>query len=130
MVHTVTCAIKSSDGLIVQQFVDRLAAVGIKATDQTPSGSRYTYFDLHWDDEDTQTASRHRATHRAGAKPKKLLYDGKQATCGLVWHLRENEYLSDAAIGLVLDASESTVARRRKKHLADGDFYKDSDVIF
>lgn len=129
MVHTVTCAIKSNDGLIVQQFVDRLAAVGIKAADQTPPDSKYTYFNLCWDDEDTQTASRHRGPHRAGAKPKKLLYDGEQATCGLVWRLRDGG-MSDAAIGLMLDAAESTISRRRKKHMADGDFYKDSNVIF
>lgn len=129
MVHTVTCAIKSNDGLIVQQFVDRLAAVGIKAADQTPPDSKYTYFGLCWDDEDTQTASRHRAIHRAGAKPKKLLYDGEQATCGLVWRLRDGG-MSDAAIGLVLDAAESTISRRRKKHMADGDFYFGSEVVF
>ena len=129
MVHTITCAIKSNDGLIVQQFVGRLAAVGIKAADQTPPDSKYTYFNLCWDDEDTQTASRHRATHRAGAKPKKLLHDGEQATCGLVWRLRDGG-MSDAAIGLVLDAAESTISRRRKKHMADGDFYFGSEVVF
>lgn len=129
MIHTVICAVKSKNGLIVQQFLERLASAGIKATDQTPTDSKYTYFDLCWDDADTQTTANHPNTHRAGAKPKKLLHDGKPVTCGVVWQMR-NDGISDAVIGLVLDVSESTISRRRKKHLADGSFYRGNNTIF
>lgn len=128
MIHTITCAIKSDDPLLVQQFRDRLAIAAIKSTDLSSSGNKYTYLDLQWDDT-IPIGSKH-GFHRAGAKPKKLLYDGKIVTCGLVWQLREEGHLSDAAIGLILDASESTIARRRKKHLTDGNFHKDGNVIF
>lgn len=129
MIHTVICAVKSKDRLIVQQFLERLASAGIKATDQTPTDSKYTYFDLCWDDADIQTTSKHPNIHRIGAKPKKLLHDGKPVTCGMVWQMR-NGGMSDAVIGLVLDVSESTISRRRNKHIADGNFCKDSNTIF
>lgn len=128
MVHTITCALKSDDPLLVQQFKDRLAAATIKATDLSSTNSKYTYLNLQWDDS-IPAGSKH-STHRAGAKPKKLLYDGKVVTCGLVWQLREEGHLADAAIGLILDVSESTITRKRKKHLTDGDFRKGSTVIF
>lgn len=129
MVHITTCAIKSKDKLTVQQFTERLKSAGIKAINQTPPDSKYTYLDLSWNDADIQTTLRQHNTNRAGAKPKKLLYDNKPVTCGLVWQLRDDG-MSDAVIGSVLDASESTISRRRKKHMADGDFNKDSDIIF
>ena len=126
MLHTVTCAIKSNDGLIIQQFAERLAAAGIKAIDRTAPRSKYAYLDLCWDD---ALPMHIQSNRKAGAKPRQLLHDGVPATCGLVWQMRADG-MSDAAIGLVLDASESTIARRRHKHLTDGDFCKGSNIVF
>lgn len=126
MLQTITCAIKSKDRMIIQQFMERLASARIKAIDRTAIGSPYTYFDLCWDDADASSAG---VKCRAGAKPRKLLYEGVPATCGLVWQMRSGG-MSDAVIGQMLDTSESTISRRRKKHLADGDFCRDSKVIF
>ena len=130
MIHELTCAINTNDKAIMQQFKDRLPSAKIKAIDLASPNSKYTYLSLQWDDTDIPAAQKHHGNSHAGAKPKKLLYEGKPVTCGLVWHLREQEHLSDAAIGGVLDASESTIARRRKKHLADGNFHADSVTIF
>ncbi|MCM1219308.1 MAG: hypothetical protein NC548_32920 [Lachnospiraceae bacterium] len=67
---------------------------------------------------------------KAGAKPKQLIYNGEPVTCGFVFQLRNVKNLSDAEIGLIFDISESTIARRRKKHSAEGSFYAGSTVIF
>jgi hypothetical protein len=117
----VTCAINTNDENIVQQFKNRMASAKIQVSALAASDSRYTYFRLEWNGE------LHR--NKAGAKPKKLFIDGKEADCGIVWRLR-NEGLSDAGIAEIFDIGESTVTRRRKKHQADGEFYDGSTIIF
>lgn len=127
MIQKITCAVNTTDHLLMQQFTDRMLLSGITTKNVKPT-SKYIYFDASWDDANVPgiPISSH---NRAGAKPRKLTYDGGDATCGLVWKLRR-EGLSDAEIGLILDASESTIARRRKKHLADGSFVEDSTAVF
>lgn len=128
MIQKITCAANTTDNLMFQQLTDRMLSSGI-AVNNIKTSSKYIYFDAVWDDTDMPENPRPKSGHRAGAKPKKLIYDGKNATCGLVWQLRNNG-LSDAEIGLVLDVSESTIARRRKKHLSDGSFTENSTAIF
>lgn len=128
MIHKIACAANTTDNLIFQQLTDRMALSGITIKNVIPS-SKYIYFDAVWDDTDKVIISTSRQ-NKAGAKPKKLIYDRRDATCGLVWQLRNDGHLSDAEIGLVLDVSESTIARRRKKHMADGSFVENSTAIF
>ena len=117
----VTCAINTNDENIIQQFKNRMAQARIQVSDLPATNKMYAYFRLEWDD------NIHRK--KAGAKPKKLFIDGKEADCGIVWRLR-NEGLSDAGIAEIFDIGESTVTRRRKKHQADGEFYDGSTIIF
>lgn len=118
---SVTCAINTNNEIIIQQFKQRMAAARIQADALPAADSRYTYFRLEWDDNIQR--------QKAGAKPKKLFLDGKEADCGLIWKMRD-EGISDAGIAAVFDIGESTVTRRRKKHQTDGDFYAGSTIIF
>lgn len=130
MIQKITCAANTTDNLMFQQLTDRMLSSGI-AVNNIKTASKYIYFDAVWDDTDMPKPPRQKSNHnKAGAKPKKLIYDGKNATCGLVWQLRNEMHLSDAEIGLILDVSESTICRRRKKHLSDGSFVENSAVIF
>lgn len=130
MIQKITCAANTTDNLIFQQLTDRMLSSGI-AVNNIKTSSKYIYFDASWDDTKIPAPPAiQKPTHsRAGAKPKKLTYDDRNVTCGLVWRLR-NDGLSDAEIGLVLDVSESTICRRRKKHLSNGSFVEGSTVIF
>ena len=49
---------------------------------------------------------------------------------GTIYQLRNHKYLSDAEIGSLFDISESTVTRRRKKHISNGNFYDGSNIVF
>ena len=129
MQQKITCAINTTDNQILQQITDRILLSGIIANNIKPA-SKCIYFDAVWDDADIPTIIQKPNHNKAGAKPKKLVYEGAEATCGLVWKLRNEGHLSDAEIGLILDVSESTIARRRKKHLSDGSFHSDSKVMF
>lgn len=128
MIQKITCAINTTDNQILKQLTDRMLLSEITVTNIKPA-AKCIYFDAVWDDADIPAIVQKPKHNKAGAKPKKLIYDGKDVTCGLVWQFR-HEGLSDAEIGLVLDASESTIARRRKKHLAEGSFCAESAVIF
>lgn len=131
MIQKITCAANTTDSLIFQQLADRMLLSGINV-DNINHFSKYIYFDVHWDDTDMlKTSAIQKSNHgNAGAKPKKLIYEGNAATCGLVWNLRTQGHLSDADIGLVLGASESTICRRRKRHMANGEFFENSEIIF
>lgn len=129
MIQKITCAANTTDNLIFQQLTDRIRLSGI-AVSNIKTSSKYIYFDAVWDEDMPKPPIQKSNHNKAGAKPKKLIYDGKNATCGLVWQLRNEMHLSDAEIGLVLDVSESTIARRRKKHVADGGFVENSTAIF
>lgn len=130
MLQKLTCAANTTDNLIFQQLINRIRLSGI-TVNNIKTSSKYIYFDAAWDDTEIPTLFKQKSNlNRAGAKPKKLMYEGKEATCGLVWQFRNDGHMSDAEIGLVLNASESTICRRRKKHLADGNFVENSTVIF
>lgn len=130
MLHKISYAVMSDDTDILQQFESRLAIVGIQVK-HLKSSDRYSYFEASWDDADNPIPPlKTSRSSNAGAKPKPLIYNGSPATCGFVFQLRNDKNLSDAEIGLIFDVSESTISRRRKKHLSEGTFYADSKIIF
>ena len=61
---------------------------------------------------------------------KQIEYKGHSVTCGAIYQLKEVKGFSDYAIATLLNVSESTVWRIRKKHLENGDFYDGSATIF
>lgn len=130
MLHNLTYILNSENQEILRLFEAKLSLVGIH-TKHIKSSDRYHYFEASWDD--TDILDRHLKNSRsqnAGAKPKQLLYNGNPATCGFIFQLRNIKNLSDAEIGMIFDVSESTISRRRKKHLSNGDFYENSNIIF
>ncbi|MDE6568259.1 MAG: helix-turn-helix domain-containing protein [Lachnospiraceae bacterium] len=64
------------------------------------------------------------------AHRKQIEYKGHSVVCGTIYQLKEVKGFSDYAIATLLNVSESTVWRRRKKHMANGDFYEGSTTIF
>lgn len=129
MVQKLTCALNSNNDIVIQQFTDRLLLVGIQSK-QLKSSDKYSYLEISWDDSNTTLSAKNHNIRNAGAKPKILQHNGSPVTCGLIYQLRNQKHLSDSQIGVLFDISESTVCRRRKKHLSDGSFYEDSKTIF
>ncbi len=127
MIHKLTYAVNSKDDNILRQFVDRLALTGIQ-TEQLKLSEKYTYFESVWNDDYIPKVYSNKGN--AGAKPKRIKYNGNSVTCGLVYLMKNEKGLSDAEIGLLLDVSESTISRRRKKHMESGCFYEGSTAIF
>ena len=64
------------------------------------------------------------------AHRKQIEYKGHSVVCGTIYQLKEVKGFSDYAIATLLNVSESTVWRRRKKHMANGNFYNGSTTIF
>lgn len=126
MTHRITYAVHVEDGPAMEQFSGRLSSAGVQ-TRHLKSSDRYSYFESSWDDADMPKAH---FKGSAGAKPKKLRYKGNPVTCGFIHMLKNEKHLSDAEIGLLFDISESTISRRRKKHLDNGSFYEGSNDIF
>lgn len=130
MIQSFTYFVDSKNFEIQKRFEARLSLVGIQ-TKQLNSSDKYCYFEAVWDDADIpEIHIKSNRSRNAGAKPKPLIYNGEPATCGFIYKLRGEKNLSDAEIGMIFDVSESTIARRRKKHLANGNFYDGSKVIF
>ena len=130
MIQKIIYAVNSSDDNLLSQFIDRLSRAGIQTKQLESAAGKYSYFESVWNNAAEILPLPKRNHHTAGAKPKKLQYNGKSVTCGFIYLLRTQHHLSDAEIGALLDVSESTIARRRKKHSSDGNFYADSDTIF
>lgn len=130
MIYKLIYAVNSDNKNIIQQFENRLSIANIY-TKQLKSSDKYSYFEASWDDANVPTLHlRNSNSKNAGAKPKQLVHDGKPVSCGFIYTLRHTKNLSDAEIGLIFDVSESTIARRRKRHLSDGSFYENSNIIF
>lgn len=130
MIHNLTYILQADAKDIFYQLESRLSLVGIQ-TRHLRSSDKYSYFEASWDDAEVPDPHLKGSRSRnAGAKPKQLIYNGEPVTCGSIFQLRNVKNLSDAEIGMIFDVSESTIARRRKKHLSDGSFYKDSTIIF
>lgn len=130
MLHKLNYVINSNDYDILQQFKEKLSLVGIE-TKPLKSSDKYCCFESSWNDSDAQNLHLKNSNSRnAGAKPKQLQYNGKPVTCGMVYQFRHTKNLSDAEIASLFDISESTVCRRRKKHISNGDFYSNSSTIF
>lgn len=64
------------------------------------------------------------------AHTKQIEYKGNPVVCGAIYRLKEAKGFSDYAISTLLNVSESTVWRRRKKHIKNRDYYADSTTIF
>ena len=129
MVQKLTCALNSNDDILIQYFLSRLLLANIQAK-ILKSSDKYSYIDITWDDSDTDLSVKKHNIRNAGAKSKELQYNNSPATCGLIYKLRNEQHLSDAQIAALLNVSESTICRRRKKHFSDGCFYEGSKTIF
>lgn len=133
MRHKIIYAIKAyvdDDAKAVQQFTDRLLLVGIQ-TSLIKSTEKYSYYESSWDDADVlEVPLKEHNARNAGAKPKELFYQDEPVSCGFIYLLRTQKHLSDAEIAFLFDVSESTISRRRKKHMESGDFCENSEVVF
>lgn len=127
MIHKIIFA-TNSDKDTLQQFQNRLLMVGVQ-TKHLKSETRFNYFESTWDDTVIPKLA-FKGNTNAGAKPKQLIYNGESVTCSTIYQLRNYKHLSDAEIGSLFDISESTITRRRKKHISNGDFYDGSSIIF
>ena len=122
MVHTIVFATNSNED-ILQQFQSRLLSAGVQ-TKHLQSDSKLYYFESTWDDADSP------AKKNPGPPSKELKYNGESVTCGIIYQLRNKKNLSDSRIGALFGISESTITRRRKKHISAGDFYDGSTTVF
>lgn len=129
MIHKVMFAVNPEDDSAVLKFLDRLLIAGIH-TKQINCSDKYKCFESIWDDSDNLNFTMEKNSRNAGAKPKELKYNGKPVSCGSVYLLKKQKHLSDAELGELLDVSESTISRRIKKHLSDGNFFENSRTIF
>ena len=120
-------AVNSRDGFTIQKFIDRIQIVGIQ-TKQIKSSESYVCFEATWDSSVPGNATTN--PRNAGAKLKQLRYNGKAVPCGSVYLAKSQKKLSNAQIGELFGVSESTISRRIKRHLEDGDFHEKSKVIF
>lgn len=125
MIHKIIFATNSNEDSL-QQFQNILLMAGVQ-TKHLKSENKLNCFESTWDDANSPKMV---FKGNAGAKPKQLTYNGESVTCGVVYQLRNCKYLSDAEIGSLFDISESTITRRRKKHISNGDFYDGSSIIF
>lgn len=130
MIQKITYVVNTNDKDILQQFIKRLSFAGIQSK-HLKSSDKYNYYESYWSDSDSPDLQyKNHNTKSAGAKTRQLKHNGKSVTCGFVYELRHTKNLSDAEIASLFDISESTIFRRRKKHLSDGTFYENSDTIF
>ncbi len=120
-------AVNSRDDSAVQNFVDRIQSAGIQ-TSQIKYNESYKCFEATWDSSVPGNATTN--PRNAGAKLKQLRYNGKAVPCGSVYLAKSQKKLSNAQIGELFGVSESTISRRIKRHLEDGDFHEKSKVIF
>lgn len=122
MVHTLIFAANSNEDTL-QQFQNRLSTAGVQ-TKHLQSDGKLNYFESSWDDADSM------AKKNPGPPSKELKYNGESVTCGIIYQLRNKKNLSDSRIGSLFGISESTITRRRKKHISNGDFYDGSTTVF
>lgn len=130
MKHSIIYVIKKEDDVFMQEFIERLQCVEIQ-TRKINDTEKYTYYESSWDDVDIFKAPMKEHNPRnAGAKPKEIRYKDKPVSCGFIYLLRKQNHLSDAEIASLFDISESTISRRRRKHIENGNFYENSKVVF
>ena len=129
MIQKITCALNTNDDILIKNFISKLLLANIQAK-ILKSSDKYCYLDVSWDDSNAVLSAKKHNIRNAGAKPKELQYNNSPVTCGLVYQLRSQKHFSDAQIGAMFDVSESTICRRRKKHISDGCFYEGSKTIF
>lgn len=128
MTQKIIYAIYPESECAVQKFMERLVLSGVQ-TKRIKSSEKYDYFESTWNDSEIPELLL-KNPRKAGAKLKQLEYKGKPVLCGSVFLLKYQKKLSNVKIGKLLHVSESTISRRIKRHLADGNFYENSKVIF
>lgn len=108
----------------MKQFRDRLQMIDVGMDYIGVHGKAYGY-EIYFDD----PATFH--THKKIGAPQKTLIteNGENVTCGMVYSMKQKGF-SDASIAETLNSSESTITRRRKKHISDGSFFEGSLTIF
>lgn len=127
MIHKIIFATNSDEDTL-QQFQNMLLMVGIQINHLRSEG-KLNYYESIWDDANSSKMAS-KGNVNSGAKPKQLIYNGEPVSCGTIYQLRNYKHLSDAEIGSLFDISESTVSRRRKKHISNGNFYDGSNIAF
>lgn len=127
MIQTLTY-ITNADQSIIEKFIKRTSAAGISTTIMNRSG-KGTILEASWDDAVIAHKISLSKKENIGCPPKELTYEGKPVTCASVYSLR-NKGISDARIAELLDVSESTITRRRKRHMKEGNFHADSKTRF
>lgn len=127
MIHKIIFATNSDEDTL-QQFQNMLLMVGIQINHLKFEG-KLNYYESIWDDANSSKMAS-KGNVNSGAKPKQLIYNGEPVSCGTIYQLRNYKHLSDAEIGSLFDISESTVTRRRKKHISNGNFYDGSNTVF
>lgn len=120
--------ITNGEQSVIDKFVRRISAAGISTTIVGRSGKN-TMLESRWDDAVIAHKISLSKRENIGCPPKELTYEGKPVTCASVYGLR-SQGVSDARIAELLDVSESTITRRRKKHLKEGNFYANSKTRF
>ena len=127
MIHKIIFATNSDEDTL-QQFQNMLLMVGIQINHLKSEG-KLNYYESIWDDANSPKMAS-KGNVNSGAKPKQLIYNGEPVSCGTIYQPRNYKHLSDAEIGSLFDISESTVTRRRKKHISNGNFYDGSNIVF
>lgn len=128
MTQKIIYAVYPENECALQNFMERLLLLKIY-TKPLKSTDKYKCFESTW--EDTEIPEQFLKNSRnAGAKIKQLEYKGKSVSCGSVWQLKYYKNFSNKKIGQLFDVSESTINRRIKRHLSDGNFYENSKIIF
>lgn len=112
----------------IEKYARRISAAGISTTVIGKSG-KSTMLESRWDDAVVTHKISLSKRENIGCPPKELTYEGKPVTCASVFRLR-SQGISDARIAELLDASESTITRRRKKHMKEGNFHANSQTRF
>lgn len=120
--------ITNGEQSIVDKFVRRISAAGISTT-VIGRSSKGTMLESRWDDAIVAHKISLSKRENIGCPPKELTYEGKPVTCSSVFRLR-SQGVSDARIAELLDVSESTITRRRKKHTEEGNFHANSKTRF
>lgn len=130
MTQKIIYAVYPQSEYAVQGFMERLVLAGIQ-TEEIKSSGKYSYFESSWNDSYIPKSNmQNKNLRNAGAKLKDLKYNGKSLSCGYVYLWKYQKHLSNLKIGQLFGVSESTISRRVKKHLKNGNFYEESKVIF
>ncbi len=129
MIQRIRYIVNAGDDSVMGEFMDRLLFSGIQ-TEEINSSGNYICYQSVWNNSILSEPVKQKNPRNAGAKLKVLNHNGKPVSCGAVFLLKSQKHLSDSAIGELLNASGSTISRRIKRHMENGNFYNNSKTIF